>query len=187
MRVVVDLELGRGFGYGLEDRAIAGFAVAVTWSDAEGFLHWDGTTGRDLLHYLLRHDEIVGFNLLAYDNPVLQGYLLPAEQRLAAELRRRTVDLHALLYHATGRRYALETVSRATLGEGKLIPPANGDPVALAEYCAWDVELTRDLDDFRRAYGVLYVAGGEPVHLAPAERPAASPIQEASHGTTNWI
>lgn len=164
-RVVVDLELGRGFGYGLSDISIAGYEVAVTWSDVDGFTQWGGSHGRMLLDYLLEHSEIVGFNLLSYDNQVLGGYLLPQERHIADELKLRTIDLHALLLQATGRRYSLETVARQTLGEGKLVPPDDGDPVLFAEYCERDVELTRDLDNYRRAFGVLYVADGQPVAL----------------------
>ena len=166
-RVVVDLELGRGFGYGFADLRIAGYEVAVTWDDADGFLHWSGREGRALLDYLRHHQEIVGFNLLAYDHPVLGGYLLPSEGAVARYLKEHTVDLHALLYVATGRRHSLESVARETLGRGKLAPPVNGDPELLAEYCERDVELTRDLDDFRRLYGVLYLRGG---HIVVAGR-----------------
>ena len=164
-RVVFDLELGRGFGYGLADIPVAGYEVAVTWSDVDGVVHWGGTAGRLLLDYLLGHAEIVGFNLVSYDNRVLSGYLLPREQHIAEQLRERTVDIPSLLLRATGRRYSLETVAQHTLGAGKLRPPDDGDPVLVAEYCERDVELTRDLDDYRRAFGVLYVALGVGVAL----------------------
>lgn len=165
-RVVVDLELGRGFGYGLHELGIAGFQVAVTWSDVVGFIHWPGDTGRALLGYLLQHDEVVGFNLLAYDNAVLAGYLLPAQRGIAGLLKERTLDLHAMLYRATGRRHSLQSVAQATLGEGKLTPPTDDDPILFAEYCQRDVELTRDLDDYRRQYGWLYTGTGEAVMLS---------------------
>ncbi len=165
-RVVVDVELGRGFGYGLEDIGHSGFEIAITWSDVDGFLHWPGSGGRALLDYLLDHQQIVGYNLLAYDNQVLAGYLLPSEAALLLpDLKERTVDLHALLYQATGQRHSLESVARATLAEGKIRPPADPNPLLLAEYCERDVELTRDLDDHRRLYGVLYVRNGVAVHL----------------------
>ncbi len=96
---------------------------------------------------------------------MLAGYLRGGDDRLAKELKRRTIDLHSLLYQATGRRYALDSVARETLGQAKFTPPANGDPILLAEYCERDVELTRDLDDFRRQYGLLYVLGGRAVQL----------------------
>ena len=159
-RVVVDLELGRGFGFGIGDLGFAGFDVAVTWSDVDGFTHWPGSAGRALLRYLLEHSQIVGFNLLAYDNRVLAGYLQPGDRWMVGELTRRTVDLHALLFGALGRRPSLQEVATNTLHESKSEPPAAYDPVLLADYCQRDVELTRDLDDFRRAYGVLYVRGG---------------------------
>ena len=177
----MDLELGKGFGYGLQDLEIAGFELAVTWGDVDGITHWPGSIGRELLRYLREFDEVVGYNLLAYDNRVLSGYLLPGERRLAADLQNRTVDLHALLFRQTGRRYSLQQVASATLGEGKLPFPLGDDPVLVAEYCQRDVELTRDLDDFLQAYGLLYVSDGEGVLLdrvvgeevAPA-RPAAA-------------
>ena len=70
-----------------------------------------------------------------------------------------------MIYQGTGQRHSLESVARATLAEGKIQPPADPDPLLLAEYCERDVELTRDLDDFRRLYGMLYVRGGQAVHL----------------------
>ena len=164
-RVVVDLELGRGFGYRLEELGLGGYEIAVTWSDREGFVHWSGRAGRALFHYLLEHDQIVGYNLLAYDHRVLDGYLLEHEHGLARELRARTVDLHTLLYRATGRRHSLDQVAWETLGQRKAIPPRDSDPVLLGEYCERDVELTRDLDNYRRQYGLLYVGHGSAVAL----------------------
>lgn len=158
-RVVYDLELGRGFGYGLAELGIAGFALAVTWSERDGFIHWDGRHGRALLQFLLDFDEIVGFNLLSYDNSVLRGYLLASEHTLVRTLQDRTIDLHHRLYVASGRRYSLQDVATSTLGEGKRPAPRGDDPLLLAEYCERDVELTHDLDDFRRTYGLLYVRG----------------------------
>ena len=167
-RVVVDLELGRGFGLGLEDLHFAGFALAVTWSEGDGFVHWSGAAGRALLDYLLAHGEIVGYNLLASDTRVLAGYLLPSERALIGELTGRTIDLHSLLFQATGRRHSLDSVALATLGERKLPRPEVDDADLVAEYCERDVELTRDLDDFRRYFGRLYVAGDrEAVTLLP--------------------
>jgi hypothetical protein len=154
MRVVVDLELGRGFGYELADLPVSGFAVAITWDDHDGFLCWHGAEGRELLDYLLAHDEIVGFNLLRYDNTVLAGYLLPSEQHLLAQLREKTIDLHALLLHETGIRWSLDRIAQEVLGESKLPAPTGGDWQELAHYCERDVELTRDLDDVRRVLGV---------------------------------
>ena len=54
-RVVFDLELGRDYGLGLQDLDYAGFEVAVTWDDLDGFRHWRGAQGRALLGYLLEH------------------------------------------------------------------------------------------------------------------------------------
>ena len=77
------------------------------------------------------------------------------------------MDLHQLILLATGRRYSLETVAQNTLQVGKRHPPEDGDPALMAEYWERDVELTRDLDDYRRAFGVLYVSGGVGVSLPP--------------------
>ena len=164
-RVVVDIELGRGFGYTFADLDIAGFAFAVTWDEHGGLLRWHGTEGRELLAYLLRHNQIVGFNLLSYDNRVLAGYLTASEHAVVGELEDKTVDLLHLIRLKLGRRASLNEVALATLGERKLPPPVGDDPDPedVWQYCEWDVELTRDLDDFRRAYGVLYVGGGVPV------------------------
>ena len=164
-RVVFDLEQGRRYGYALADLDHAGFEVAVTYDDHHGFLRWDGAWGRALYAYLLKHDEIVGFNVYAYDKRVMAGYLTGADRGLPARLREKTVDLHALLMAADGRRFSLQEVATNTLGEGKATPPVGYDPVLLGDYCERDVALTRDLDDYRRAYGVLYVRGGLAVAL----------------------
>ena len=164
-RVVFDLELGRDYGLGLQDLDYAGFEVAVTWDDLDGFRHWRGAQGRALLGYLLEHTAIVGFNLLAYDHRVLAGYLTSGERWMVQELKAATVDLHLLLWQATGVRHSLEEVATNTLGEGKVVPPAGYDPALQADYCERDVELTRDLDDYRRQYGLLYVRGGRAVEL----------------------
>jgi hypothetical protein len=62
----------------------------------------------------------------------------------------KTVDLHHILYEATGHRFSLDRLSRYNLGQGKRrkgseLADLSGQ--ALFEACQSDVELTRRLYD----------------------------------------
>lgn len=134
-------------------------ACAVTWSTRrrDFAVYWEKDVPA-LIAELKSAARIVGFNVRRFDYEVLRPYA-PTE-RLAALP---TTDIMEDLYHALGFRLSLDSVARATLGEGKTADGLQavrwwreGKLDLLAEYCKADVEVTRRVYEFGCANG--YVA-----------------------------
>ncbi len=149
------------------------FGLAVT-VDAEGNTRtWydegiPGTT-RDmgvsaLWDTLCTTDTLVGYNIRAFDLPLLYFETVLAVDHRPGWPTAHIVDLFATIRAATGKEYPLQYVANATLGRGKsttLQQSAEwlrkGETQLVAEKCAQDVSLTRDL--------YLQVLAGEPIVL----------------------
>lgn len=129
-------------------------SVAVTWSQADGFRHWDEGTVASLLEYLGRHDRIISFNGDRFDSEVLSAYgdIQP--------LRAKSLDLMVQISGIIGHRIALDSVAQATLGTGK---SADGLQALrwwkekrldeLRKYCEQDVQVLVDIVAYARQHG----------------------------------
>src|SRR5436190_12982557 len=121
------------------------FSVAVTYSSGRGnYKIYGEEQVNDLVTELQRADLVVGFNNLRFDYEVLHGYT-------ALDLRQLpTLDMLVELQKVLPHRLSLDSLANATLGvektaegmqairwyrEGKLLP--------IAEYCCYDVKITR--------------------------------------------
>lgn len=165
--VYFDLETQRSFGDvgGFSHKAKMGVSVAVTYSTARGSYEIYSEPDMDrLAEELVRADLVVGWNHLQFDYPVLQPYVFPtlAEQTI-------NLDMMLDLEERLGFRLKLDSVASATLGTGKTADgldalrwwqehKRSGDFAPLrkiAEYCAYDVKVTRCVHEYALEHGLL--------------------------------
>ena len=179
-RLVLDLETKRSFDEvgGAENRAQLGVSVVGVYDYVEDkFLTFRETQFDELTVLLENADEVVGFNLIGFDWPVLAAELGDWVTELP------TLDLLVEAQRALGRRISLGSLAQATLGMGKLGSGLDaleyyraGDWDRLERYCLEDVKLTRDLYEYARKYGQLFFQKGPrraPIAMSFAEHPLA--------------
>ena len=179
-KLVLDLETQRSFDEvgGAENRAQLGVSVVGVYDYTEDKFSTFRDTQFDELSVLLKNaDEVVGFNLIGFDWPVLAAELGAWVTELP------TLDLMIEAQRALGRRISLDSLAQATLGMGKLGSGLDaleyyraGDWDKLERYCLEDVKLTRDLYEYARKYGQLFFQKGPrraPIAMSFAEHPLA--------------
>lgn len=122
-----------------------GMSVGVTYSTArEGYRIYAEKHVDDLIRELQRADRVVGFNILRFDYEVLHHYT-------AMDLRQLpTLDLLVSLQQQIKHRLSLDAVASATLGVDKTADGLQalkwyreGRLLEIAEYCCYDVKITR--------------------------------------------
>jgi DEAD/DEAH box helicase domain-containing protein len=121
-------------------------SVGVVYSTATGRYEVFGEAQVDrLVERLRRADLVVGFNVVNFDYQVLMGYTI---LDLVAELR--TADLMADMEKRVGHRLGLDAIAHATLGIQKTAAGLDairwwreGRILEIAEYCCFDVKVTR--------------------------------------------
>lgn len=127
----------------LEKIRLLPISVGCAYSSRQdAYLFFTVETIDQLFSLLKSADRIVGFNLLRFDYEVLGKYGLPKL------VESRTLDLHHVLFEATGHRFSLDRLARHNLGQGKHrkgseLADLSGDE--LFEACRSDVELTKRL------------------------------------------
>jgi DEAD/DEAH box helicase domain-containing protein len=165
--VYFDLETQRSFGDvgGFSQKAKMGVSIAVTYSTARGTYEIYGESEMDqLAKDLLSADLVVGWNHLQFDYPVLQPYVFHT-------LAEQTINLDMMLELETilGFRLKLDSVASASLGTGKTADGLDAlrwwqehkksgsfAPLRkIAEYCAYDVKVTKCVHEFALANGFL--------------------------------
>jgi hypothetical protein len=165
--VYFDLETQRSFGDvgGFSNKSKMGVSVAVTFSTARGsYKIYPENAMEQLGEELVRADLVVGWNHLHFDYPVLQPYVFHtlADQTL-------NLDMMHDLEKKLGFRLKLDSVASATLGTGKIAEGIDalrwwqehkktGDFAPLrkiAEYCAFDVKITKCVHEYALQHGVL--------------------------------
>lgn len=135
-----------------------GMSIGVTYSTVRGgYRIYDETAVQDLVGELTKADLCIGFNHISFDYEVLQGYtfLDLKSQILSLDLM---VDLEAQL----GHRPKLDAVAAATLGSGKSADGLDairwwkkGQIMKIAEYCCFDVKVTRLVHEFGIEHGFV--------------------------------
>jgi len=128
-----------------------GISVAVTYSTKAGeyriFTEHETT---DLIQQLVRADLVVGFNHIGFDYEVLLGYsVFDFRDQL------QSLDLLIELEKKIGHRLKLDAVASATLGTGKTADGLEairwwqqGKLAEIAEYCAYDVKVTKCVHEY---------------------------------------
>ena len=129
-------------------------SVGVTYSTARGEYRIYGENQvNDLIHELQRADLVIGFNQVRFDYEVLHGYT-PLDLRQIPSL-----DLMVELQKTLQHRLSLDAVAAATLGLEKTSDGMQalrwyreGRLLEIAEYCCYDVKLTRLVHEYGAAH-----------------------------------
>jgi DEAD/DEAH box helicase domain-containing protein len=133
-------------------------SIGVTYSTARGDYRIYGEGHVDaLLHDLRRADLVVGFNNLGFDYEVLHGYTVFDLRQLP------TLDLLAEIRKTLPHRLTLDSIAHATMGLEKTSDGMQalrwfkeGRLLDIAEYCCYDVKLTRLVHEFGSARKQLF-------------------------------
>jgi hypothetical protein len=135
-----------------------GMSIGVTYSTARGGYQVYGEKQvDDLIRELQRADLVVGFNNLRFDYEVLHGYT-------ALDLRQiPTLDMMVDLQNRLQHRLSLDSIATATFGVEKTAEGLQaiqwfreGRMMEIAEYCCYDVKLTRLVHEYGSNCGQLH-------------------------------
>jgi len=135
-----------------------GMSVGVTYSTATGdYKIYSENQVNDLIKELQRADLIVGFNHLRFDYEVLHGYT-------ALDLRQLpTLDMMIELQNQLQHRLSLDAIATATFGVEKTAEGLQaiqwfreGKLLNVAEYCCYDVKLTRLVHEYGTQHRELH-------------------------------
>jgi hypothetical protein len=136
-----------------------GMSVGVTYSTAKGgYTIYPENRVDELIKELVEADLVVGYNVLNFDYAVLMGYtILDLVEQLV------TLDLLVEVEKIVGARLPLESLAKATLGVGKIAHGLDavkwwreGRVMEIAEYCCFDVKVTKMVHEYAEAHGELY-------------------------------
>jgi DEAD/DEAH box helicase domain-containing protein len=127
-----------------------GMSVGVTFSTARGDYRIYGENSvTDLLTELQRADLVVGFNIARFDYEVLHGYTPLDLHQLP------TLDLMVDLANTLQHRLSLDSIAAATFGVEKTAEGMQaiqwfkeGKLLEIAEYCCYDVKLTKLVHEY---------------------------------------
>jgi DNA polymerase III epsilon subunit-like protein len=127
-----------------------GLSIGVTYSTARcEYRIYGEKQVDDLVKELQRADLVVGFNNLRFDYEVLHGYT-------ALDLRQLpTLDMLVELQNSLQHRLSLDAIATATFGVEKTAEGMQalqwfkeGKLLEIAEYCCYDVKLTRLVHEY---------------------------------------
>ena len=135
-----------------------GLSVGVTYSTAAGgYKIYGEKQVNDLITELQRADLVVGFNNLRFDYEVLHGYT-------AFDLTQvPTLDMLVELQNTLGHRLSLDSIATATFGVEKTAEGLQairwfkeGKLAEIAEYCCYDVKITKLVHEYGVAHRQLH-------------------------------
>ena len=134
-------------------------SVGVTYSTARGgYKIYREQEVNELMEELRRADLVVGFNNLRFDYEVLAGHNPFFD---AAQVP--TLDMMVELQKTLSHRLSLESIASATLGVEKtgqglqaLQWYKEGKLLQLAEYCCYDVKITRLVHEYGATHKKLH-------------------------------
>jgi len=123
----------------------------VTYSTQLGeYRIYEEDEANDLIHQLTRADLVIGFNHISFDYEVLLGHTI-----FDFRDQVRSLDLLVELEKKLGHRIKLESLAAASLGTGKTADGLEairwwqqGKLAEIAEYCAFDVKVTKCVHEY---------------------------------------
>ena len=143
---------------GWDKKSSMGVSVGVTYSTAtQTYEIFPEKRVADLIDQLSRADLVVGYNIRRFDYEVLMGYTI-----LDLPHHLNTLDLLEVVEKAAGHRLPLDSVAQATLGVGKTGDGLDairwwreGKIMEIAEYCCFDVKVTKLVHEYAVKHGTL--------------------------------
>jgi DEAD/DEAH box helicase domain-containing protein len=135
-----------------------GMSVGVTYSTARGgYKIYHEKAVNELITELTRADLVVGFNNLRFDYEVLHGYTVMDLRQIP------TLDMLVELQKSLQHRLSLDSVAAATLGVEKTAEGMQaiywfreGKMLEIAEYCCYDVKITRLVHEYGASQKQLF-------------------------------
>ncbi len=126
-------------------------SVGVTFSTARGgYRIYPERQINELIEELRRADLVVGFNILRFDYEVLTGH-----NEFFDPTQIPTLDMLVELMKALPHRLSLDSIATATLGVEKTSQGlqairwyAEGKLLEIAEYCCYDVKITKLVHEY---------------------------------------
>jgi DEAD/DEAH box helicase domain-containing protein len=133
-------------------------SIGVTYSTARGeYKIYGEPQVNDLIQELQRADLVVGFNNLRFDYEVLHGYTTMDLRQLP------TLDMLVELQNTLNHRLSLDSIATATFGLEKTAEGLQairwfkeGRLLEIAEYCCFDVKLTKLVHEHGARYKQLH-------------------------------
>jgi len=133
-------------------------SVGVTYSTTRGDYKIYGEKQiNELINELLRADLVVGFNNLRFDYEVLHGYTVFDLKQVP------TLDMLVELQKAINHRLSLDSIATTTLGVEKTAEGLQaiewfrqGKLLEIAEYCCYDVKITKMVHEFGNSNKQLF-------------------------------
>lgn len=133
-------------------------SVGVTYSTARGdYKIYGENQVNELINELMRADLVVGFNNLRFDYEVLHGYTVFDLRQVP------TLDMLIELQKIINHRLSLDSIATTTLGVEKTAEGLQaiewfreGRLVDIAEYCCYDVKITKLVHEYGNAYKQLF-------------------------------
>jgi DEAD/DEAH box helicase domain-containing protein len=144
---------------GWDKKADMGVSIGVTYSTAtESYEIFTEKRVGDLIELLSRADLVIGYNNRRFDYEVLMGYtILDLPHHLP------TLDMLEVVEKAAGHRLPLDSIATATLGVGKTAEGLDairwwreGKIMEVAEYCCFDVKVTKLVHEYAVEHGKLH-------------------------------
>ena len=125
-------------------------SIGVTFSTARGdYKIYGEKQVDDLLTELQRADLVIGFNQVRFDYEVLHGYTSMDLRQLPS------LDMLIELQNTLSHRLSLDSIATATFGVEKTAEGLQaikwfqeGKLLEIAEYCCYDVKLTRLVHEY---------------------------------------
>jgi len=138
-----------------------GMSVGVIYSTADdAYEIYSEKRACDLVARLQKADLVVGYNIINFDYQVLMAYTI-----LDLEHHLNTLDLLVEIEKVAGHRMKLEDLAQGTLGVGKVAEGLDairwwreGKIMEIAEYCCFDVKVTRMVHEHGVKNGELFYA-----------------------------
>ena len=143
-------------GWGHIDKM--GMSIGVTYSTARGdYKIYGEPEVEELIKELQRADLVVGFNHIRFDYRVLEGYSIFDFSQVPS------LDMLIVLNEKLGHRLKLDSIAQATLGCEKSAEGLQalewfkqGKMAEIAEYCCFDVKITKLVHEYGAAHGHLF-------------------------------
>jgi hypothetical protein len=137
-----------------------GMSVGVTYSTATGeYKIYGEKQVNDLITELQRADLVVGFNNLRFDYEVLHGYTAYDLSQVP------TLDMLVELQNTLNHRLSLDSIATATFGVEKTAEGLQaiqwwkeGKLAEIAEYCCYDVKITKLVHEYGVQHRQLHYA-----------------------------